>query len=97
MLVPVLVLIELISYLARSISLGVRLFSNFLSGHILLNLISTFLGQLFVTGFLTAILALVPFAVFVGLIGLEIAVSFIQAYVFVVLTCSYLRDAIELH
>lgn len=96
-LVPALVIIELISYLARSVSLGVRLFSNFVAGHTLLKILSTFLGQLFTAGIVTAILTLVPFAVFVALIGLEIAVSFIQAYVFVVLTCSYLRDAIDLH
>lgn len=97
LLVPALVLIEVISYLARSVSLGVRVFSNFVAGHTLLAILSTFLGQLFTAGFITAIFTLIPFAVFVGLIGLEIAVSFIQAYVFVVLTSSYLRDAIELH
>ena len=96
-LVPALVLIELISYLARAVSLGVRLFSNIVAGHTLLKILSTFLGQLFSAGLITAILTLIPFAVFVGLIGLEIAVSLIQSYVFVVLTCSYLRDAIELH
>lgn len=96
-LVPALVLIELISYLARAVSLGVRLFSNEVAGHTLLKILSTFLGQLFSAGLVTAVLTLIPFAVFVALIGLEIAVSFIQAYVFTVLTCSYLRDAIELH
>ena len=96
-LVPALVLIELISYLARAVSLGVRLFSNMVAGHTLLKILSTFLGQLFSAGLVTAVLTLIPFAVFVGLVGLEIAVSLIQAYVFVVLTCSYIRDAIELH
>ena len=96
-LVPALVLIELISYLARAVSLGVRLFSNMVAGHTLLKILSTFLGQLFSAGIVTAVLTLIPFAVFVGLVGLEIAVSLIQSYVFVVLTCSYIRDAIELH
>ena len=96
-LVPALVIIELISYLARAVSLGVRLFSNMVAGHTLLKILSTFLGQLFTAGLFTAVLTLIPFAVFVALIGLEIAVSFIQSYVFVVLTCSYIRDAIELH
>ena len=96
-LVPALAIIELISYLARAVSLGIRVWANAVAGHTLLKILSTFLGQLFTTGIVTAILTLVPFAVFVALIGLEIAVSFIQAYVFVVLTCSYIRDAIELH
>lgn len=96
-LVPILVIIELISYLARAVSLGVRLFSNTVAGHTLLKILATFLGQLFTYNILTAILTLIPFAVFVSLIGLEIAVSFIQAYVFVVLTSSYIHDAIELH
>ena len=96
-LVPALVVIELISYLARAVSLGVRLFSNMVAGHTLLKILSTFLGQLFTVGFVTAVFTLIHFAVFVALIGLEIAVSFIQSYVFVVLTCSYIRDAIYLH
>ena len=96
-LVSALVLIELISYFARAVSLGVRLFSNIVAGHTLIKILSTFLGQLFTSGIITAILTLIPFGIFVGLIVLEIAVSFIQSYVFVVLTCSYIRDAIELH
>ena len=96
-LVPALVLIELISYLARSVSLGVRLFSNMVAGHTLLKILSTFLTQLFTTSILVRLLTLIPFAIFVALIGLEIAVSMIQAYVFCVLTCSYIKDRIELH
>lgn len=96
-LVPALVLIELISYLARAVSLGTRLWANMVAGHTLLKILSTFLGQLFSAGLVTAVFTLIPFAVFVALIGLEIAVSFIQAYVFTVLTSSYIRDAIELH
>ena len=96
-LVPMLVVIETVSYLARAASLGVRLFSNMAAGHTLLKILATFLGQLFTTGVLVAVITLVPFAVFVALIGLELAVSLIQAYVFCVLTCSYLKDAIELH
>lgn len=96
-LVPMLVLIELVSYFARAVSLGVRLFSNMVAGHTLLKILATFLGQLFTAGILTAVLTLVPFAIFVALIGLELAVSFIQAYVFCVLTCSYIKDALELH
>lgn len=67
------------------------------AGHTLLKILATFLGQLFSNSVLVAILTLIPFSIFVALIGLEIAVSFIQAYVFTVLTSSYLKDAIELH
>ena len=96
-LVPALVIIETISYLARAASLGTRIFANFVAGHTLLKILSTFLGQLFTSSVIVAALTLIPYAVFVGLIILEIAVSFIQAYVFCVLTCSYLKDVIELH
>lgn len=96
-LVPALVLIELISYFARALSLGVRLFANIVAGHTLLKILSTFLWQLFTTSILVFIVTLIPFAIFVALIGLELAVSLIQAYVFCVLVCSYIKDAIELH
>lgn len=96
-LVPLLVLIELISYLARAVSLGVRLFANMVAGHTLLKILSTFLAKLFTASLLVRVVTLIPFAVFVALIGLELAVSLIQAYVFCVLTCSYIKDALELH
>jgi len=96
-LVPLLVLIELISYFARAVSLGVRLFANLMAGHTLLKILSTFLFQLFNSGIVVAIITLVPFALFVAIIGLEIGVSIIQSYVFCTLTCSYLKDAIDLH
>jgi F-type H+-transporting ATPase subunit a len=96
-LVPLLVLIELVSYTARAASLGVRLFSNILAGHALVKILSTFLFQLMGSGIIVAIVMLVPFALFVGILGLEIAVSVIQAYIFCSLVCSYLKDAIDLH
>jgi F-type H+-transporting ATPase subunit a len=96
-LVPLLVLIELISYLARAFSLGVRLFANITAGHTLLKILSTYLFKLFTGSVLVAIITLIPFAIFLVLIGLEIAVSLIQAFVFSLLVCSYLKDAIELH
>jgi len=96
-LVPLLVLIEVTSYLARALSLGVRLFANMTAGHTLLKILSTFLYQLFSSSIIVAILTLVPFSIFLALIGLEIAVSIIQAYVFVLLTSSYIKDAVELH
>jgi len=96
-LVPLLVLIELISYLARAVSLGVRLFANIMAGHTLMKILSTFLFQMFSSSILVAVLTVVPFALFTAIIGLEIGVSFIQAYVFSILVCSYLKDAIDLH
>ena len=96
-LVPLLVLIELISYLARAVSLGVRLFANIMAGHTLMKILSTFLFQMFTSSALVFVITLVPFALFTCIIGLEIAVSFIQAYVFSILVCSYLKDALDLH
>nr|YP_009710617.1 ATP synthase F0 subunit a [Amanita bisporigera]QFZ98566.1 ATP synthase F0 subunit a [Amanita bisporigera] len=96
-LVPLLVLIELVSYLARSVSLGVRLFANIVAGHTLLKILSTYLYQLFTGSLIVAVITLIPFAIFLALIGLELAVSLIQAFVFTLLVCSYLKDAIELH
>ena len=96
-LVPLLVLIEVVSYLARAFSLGIRLFANMAAGHSLLKILSTFLYQMFSAGILASILTLIPFSIFLALCGLELAVSVIQAYVFTLLTISYLKDAIYLH
>lgn len=96
-LVPLLVLIEVVSYLARALSLGVRLFANMTAGHTLLKILSTFLYQMFNSSLIVAVLTLVPFAIFVALCGLELAVAFIQSYVFTLLTISYIKDAIYLH
>jgi F-type H+-transporting ATPase subunit a len=96
-LVPLLCLIEIVSYLARALSLGIRLAANICAGHALLKILSTFLFQMFSSGIILAIVTLIPFSLFLAIIGLELAVSVIQAYVFTLLTCSYIKDAIELH
>jgi F-type H+-transporting ATPase subunit a len=96
-LVPMLVLIEFISYIARAFSLGVRLFANLVAGHSLLKILSGLLLTMFSTSILMFVVTLIPFSIFIALIGLELAVSLIQAYVFSLLTCSYLKDAIDLH
>jgi len=96
-LVPLLVLIEVTSYFARALSLGVRLFANMTGGHTLLKILSMFLYQLFSSSITIAVITLIPFSIFTALIGLEIAVSIIQAYVFILLTSSYIKDALELH
>jgi F-type H+-transporting ATPase subunit a len=96
-MVPLLVLIELISYLARAFSLGVRLFSNMVAGHTLLKILSGMLWPIMTSGVFMFIVAVIPMTIFLALVGLEIAVSMIQAYVFVVLTSTYMKDAIDLH
>jgi F-type H+-transporting ATPase subunit a len=96
-LVPILVLIEVVSYLARAVSLGVRLAANIIAGHILLAILATFLSGLFTTSVIIATVTLVPFAIFTILICLELAVSAIQAYVFCTLVASYIKDAQDLH
>src|SRR6266702_1929519 len=96
-IIVLLVLIELISYLARAFSLGIRLFANMVAGHTLLKILSTFLFKMFSGGLIIFVLTLLPFTLFLAITGLELAVSFIQAYVFVLLVCSYIKDAIELH
>ena len=96
-LVPLLALIELVSYLARAVFLGVKLFSIIVAVNTLLKILSTYLYKLFTENIIVAIITLIPFTIFLALIGLVLAVSLIQAFVFTLLVCSYLRDAIELH
>jgi F-type H+-transporting ATPase subunit a len=96
-LVPLLVLIETISYLARAVSLGVRIFSNMTAGKVLAHILAGGLYSFFTKGVLVAVLALVPLTIFLAVLGLELAVGLIQAYVFTILTCSYINDAIKLH
>lgn len=96
-LLPLLVLIEFISYLSRNVSLGLRLAANILSGHMLLNILSGFTYNIMTSGILFFFLGLLPLAFIIAFSGLELAVAFIQAQVFVVLSCSYIKDGLELH
>lgn len=96
-LLPLLVLIEFISYLARNVSLGLRLAANILSGHMLLNILSGFTYNIMTSGFVFFFLGLLPLAFIIAFSGLELGIAFIQAQVFVVLSCSYIKDALELH
>jgi F-type H+-transporting ATPase subunit a len=96
-LLPLLVLIEFISYLARNISLGLRLAANILSGHMLLNILSGFTYNIMTSGPIFLLLGLIPLMFIVAFSGLELAIAFIQAQVFVVLSCSYIKDGLELH
>ena len=88
---PLLIPIEIISYLSRPISLSVRLFANMLAGHTLLKVFAGFVVSL---GILAGWL---PLAFIVALTGLEIVIAFLQAFVFAILTCLYLNDALHLH
>ncbi len=96
-LLPLLVLIEFISYLARNVSLGLRLAANILSGHMLLNILAGFTYNIMTSGFIFFFLGLVPLAFIIAFSGLELGIAFIQAQVFVVLTSSYIKDGLDLH
>ena len=96
-LLPLLVLIEFISYLARNVSLGLRLAANVISGHMLLNILAGFVYNMMTSSILFFFLALLPLAFIIAFSGLEIAISVIQAQVFVVLSASYIKDTLELH
>ncbi|HIM45702.1 MAG TPA: F0F1 ATP synthase subunit A [Alphaproteobacteria bacterium] len=87
---PLLVPIEIVSYIARPISLAVRLFANMMAGHSILHVFGGFVFALGFFGFL-------PFAFIIALYGLELLVAVLQAYVFAILTCLYIRDALFLH
>ena len=87
---PLLIPIEIISYLSRPISLSVRLFANMLAGHTLLKVFAGFVISLGLAG-------IAPLVFVVALTGLEFVIAFLQAYVFAILTCLYLNDALHLH
>ena len=94
-ILPFIVLIEVISFVARPISLSVRLFANMLAGHITLKVFGGFIVLLLGGGFATALLAPLPFIGIVVLTAFELLVAVLQAYVFAILTCVYLNDAIH--
>tara|TARA_B100001123_G_scaffold441629_1_gene583241 strand:- start:1228 stop:1956 length:729 start_codon:yes stop_codon:yes gene_type:complete len=83
--------IELIAYLSRPISLSIRLFANMMAGHIMLKVFAGFAVMLGVIG------GIAPLLLIIALTGFEFLIAFIQAYVFAVLSCVYLKDALELH
>ena len=90
-LLPLLIVIEVISYMIRPISLSVRLFANMMAGHMMLQVFAAFVVALGILGGLAPLLFMVAFT------GLEILVAFLQAFVFAVLTCIYLNDALHMH
>ena len=88
---PILVPIEIVSYLSRPVSLSIRLFANMMAGHTMMKVFAGFVIPLGILG------GWAPLAVDVALTGFEFLVAFLQAYVFTILTCLYLNDAINLH
>ncbi len=96
-LLPLLVLIEFISYLARNVSLGLRLAANILSGHMLLNILAGFTYNIMTSGIIFFFLGLIPLAFIVAFSGLELGIALIQAQVFVVLSSSFIKDGLDLH
>ena len=92
-----LVPIEFVSYIFKPISLGVRLFANLMAGHTLLKVIVGFSWSMLLLENLLSIFHFIPLLILVILMGLELGVAVIQAYVFTILTCIYLNDGINLH
>jgi len=96
-LLPLLFVIEVVSYLSRLISLPVRLFANMMAGHVMMEVFASFMVMMAGAGTVGVIAAFFPQAINVILIGFELLVAALQAYVFALLTCLYLHDAVHLH
>jgi F-type H+-transporting ATPase subunit a len=96
-LAPVIVPIEVISYLSRPVSLAIRLFANMVAGHVMMEVFASFMVMMAAAGTLGYLGALGPLAVNVAMIGFELLVAVLQAYVFTILTFIYLHDAVHLH
>lgn len=96
-IVPLLITIEFLSYIVKVFTLAIRLFANMTSGHTLLKIIAGFAWTMLLSGGLLSFLHLIPLGLLFILIGLELAIAILQAYVFTLLTCIYLNDVLELH
>ncbi len=96
-ILPFISLIEIISFLSRPVSLGLRLFGNMLAGHIVLKVFSGFVVSLAGYGAIGVLGAIAPLFMAVALTALEFLVAFLQAFVFAILTCVYLNDALHTH
>jgi F-type H+-transporting ATPase subunit a len=96
-LLILLVPIELISFLTRPLSLSVRLFANMLAGHTMLAVFGGFVVALGAAGGVLSVLSVAPMLLIIGIMLLELLVAFLQAYVFAILTCIYLNEALHLH
>ncbi len=96
-LAPLIIPIEIISYLSRPVSLSVRLFANMVAGHVMFEVFATFTVLLAGLGALGTAISVGPLVINVALVGFELLVACLQAYVFAILTCIYLHDAVHLH
>jgi F-type H+-transporting ATPase subunit a len=96
-LAPFLIIIETVSYLARFISLGLRLAANIIAGHILLKIISSMTWGIMLSSTIGFFIGIIPILFLVVFTGLEIAIAFIQSFVFVLLVASYINDVLNLH
>jgi F-type H+-transporting ATPase subunit a len=96
-LAPIIIPVEIVSYISRPISLSIRLFANMVAGHVMLKVFATFVVMLAGLGAVGPFIAIMPLAINVALVGFEVLVAFLQAYVFAILTCIYLHDAVHLH
>ncbi|HVG50855.1 MAG TPA: F0F1 ATP synthase subunit A [Xanthobacteraceae bacterium] len=94
-ILPLIVFIEVLSFLSRPISHSVRLFANMLAGHITLKVFASFVTMLGAMGIAGWVGAVLPLGLTVALTALELLVAFLQAYVFTILTCIYLNDALH--
>jgi F-type H+-transporting ATPase subunit a len=94
-ILPLVVAIEIFSFFVRPVSHSVRLFANMLAGHITLKVFASFVATLGAFGFLGWLGAVLPLGLTVALTALELLIAFLQAYVFAILTCIYLNDAIH--
>lgn len=96
-IVPLIITIEFLSYVVKVFTLSIRLFANMTSGHTLLKIIAGFSWTMLVSGGLISFFHVIPLVLLFALIGLELAIAILQAYVFTLLTCIYLNDVLELH
>ncbi len=94
---PFLIIIELISYIARVFSLSIRLFANLMAGHTLLKILAEFGWLMFNSGGIWLVGFVFPTLIIFAVTGLELSIAFLQAYVFTVLVCIYLNDSLNLH
>jgi len=96
-LAPIIIPVEVVSYLSRPVSLSIRLFANMVAGHVMLKVFATFVVLLGGLGAVGPFVAVLPLGVNIALVGFEVLVAFLQAYVFAILTSIYLHDAVHLH
>ena len=94
-LMPLIIPIEIISFLSRPVSLAVRLFANMLAGHVMIKVFAGFVGSLLTAGGILGAIAIIPIFGIVAMYILEFLVAFLQAFVFAILTCIYLQDALH--